>query len=186
MESAKGALLPNAPEARPTLEVAARLGVPIFLHPVPQPDLKKFFVATGQFNERFSRGSINAAALLAMMEAGIFEELPGLRVVATALSLGGLMLGECFGGGAKLGRDFAAQRQIYLDTTGLHPVMLRAALDLLGADRLVFGTDWPVVQEPGLAVKLTRLLTDCGLTATQQQAVAGGTALRLMGVQQLH
>jgi hypothetical protein len=34
VESAKGALLPDAEEARPTFAAAAALGVPVFLHPV--------------------------------------------------------------------------------------------------------------------------------------------------------
>src|SRR5262245_29194091 len=38
VECARGDLLIDAPQARPTLEVAARLGVPVFVHPVaPQP-----------------------------------------------------------------------------------------------------------------------------------------------------
>ena len=38
VECARGDLLINAAQARPTLEVAAKLGVPVFVHPVaPQP-----------------------------------------------------------------------------------------------------------------------------------------------------
>ncbi len=38
VESAKGSSLLDAPEARPTLQVAAELGVPVFAHPInPRP-----------------------------------------------------------------------------------------------------------------------------------------------------
>ena len=37
IESAKGDLLPNAPQARPTLTAAAELGIPVFVHPITDP-----------------------------------------------------------------------------------------------------------------------------------------------------
>jgi aminocarboxymuconate-semialdehyde decarboxylase len=42
VDCARGDLLIDAPQARPTLEVAAKLGVPVFVHPVaPQPLTKQ-------------------------------------------------------------------------------------------------------------------------------------------------
>jgi len=54
----------------------------------------------------------------------------------TALALGGLLLADRIPDG------------VYIDTTGMNPTMIRGAVDLLGARRVVAGTDWPVVQEP--------------------------------------
>jgi aminocarboxymuconate-semialdehyde decarboxylase len=180
VESARGALLPDAPQARATFQAAADLGVPVFLHPVPDPDLRRKFRRTGKFSERLSRGAINSAALLAMAEAGLFEELPGLRVVVTALALGGLMLGECLADGARIGPTAVPRRQVYVDTTGLHPTMLRAAVDLVGADHVVTGTDWPVVIEADLPARLRTLFAASGLTEPEQQLVASGTARELL------
>ena len=33
--------------------------------------------------------------------------------------------------------------QVYFDTTALHPASIRYALEVLGPERIVIGTDWP-------------------------------------------
>lgn len=181
VESAKGDPLPDAKEARPTFAAAAELGVPVLLHPVPDSELKRRFQHCGRNSERLVRGTINSAALLAMLESGMFEELPKLRVVVTALALGGVYLGGCFGDGAGLGEDAIDRRQVYIDTTGQHPVMVRAAVDLLGTDRVLMGTDWPVVVEEALPQRMQSMLASFGLDPAQQHMVASGNAQRLLG-----
>jgi predicted TIM-barrel fold metal-dependent hydrolase len=181
IESAKGDLLPDAKEAQPTFAAAAALGVPVFLHPVADRQLKTRFRNCGRLSERFVRSTINSAALFAMLESGMFEEHRNLRVVYTALALGGVFLAGCFGDGSGLGKELADRREVYIDTTGLHPVMLRAAIDLLGADRVVMGTDWPVVREQSLPERIQGMLAGFGLSLAEQQLVAGGNALSLLG-----
>lgn len=182
LESAKGDLLPNAKEARPTLVAAAALGVPVFLHPVPDLEMRRRFAACGRLTERLARATINSAALLAMLESGVFDECRGLRIVVTSLALGGLVLAGCFGEDVRLGRDVAAGAEVYVDTTGLHPAMIRSAVDLLGADKVVIGTDWPVVAEESLSDRVRAVLKASGLDATAQSMVAGGNAMRLLAV----
>jgi len=130
IESAKGQLLPDCAQAQAVFAVAAAMGVPVFLHPVPDAPLKARFG-----NERFVRGTINGAAIRAMIESGMFERYAGLKVVVTALALGGLLLAERIPDG------------VYVDTTAMNAAKLRAATELMGSNRLVAGTDWPVVQE---------------------------------------
>jgi aminocarboxymuconate-semialdehyde decarboxylase len=182
VESAKGNLLPDANEARPTFTAAAALGVPVFLHPVEDPQLFGRFGGYGRLGVRLTRGTINSAALVAMLENGMFEELRSLRVVVTALALGGLLLAGCVGDGARLRKDTPAalRRHIYVDTTGLHPVTVRTAVDLVGADHVLMGTDWPVVVET--ATRMQAVLAAAGLDAAEQKMVAGDNTLRLLGV----
>jgi aminocarboxymuconate-semialdehyde decarboxylase len=182
IESAKGDLLPDAPEARPTFLAASELGVPVFLHPVPDVALRQKFRRTGKFSERLSRSAINSAALLAMVHAGMFEEMPNLNVVVTALALGGLMVGECLADGARIGKHASPRRNVYIDTTGMHPVMLRAAIDLVGADHVVTGTDWPVVTETDLPARLASLFDQCGLGEADRELIASANARRLLHV----
>ena len=108
IESAKGELLPDCQQAQPAF--AAALGVPVFPHPVPDAPLRSRFG-----NERFVRGTINSAAILAMIGAGMFEKHRGLKVVVTALALGGLLLAE------------RVPEGVYIDTTGTRPATLRSA-----------------------------------------------------------
>ena len=170
VESAKGDRLPDAAEAQPTFAAAASLGVPVFLHPVPDRALKTRFAKCGRMSERLSRGTINSAAVFAMIESRMFERHAGLKVVVTALALGGLLLGG------------PVPEGLYIDTTGHHPAMLRASLDLLGARRVVAGTDWPVVQERSLPERLESMLQSFGLDAADRQRVAGGNARALLGL----
>lgn len=182
--SAKGDLLPNAEEVRPTLAAAAALGVPVFLHPVEDAELYRRFKPFGRLGVRLTRGTINSAALFALMESGVFEDIPNLKVVVTALALGGLLLAGVVGDGGKLHKNTPpdARRQIYIDTTGLHPAIVSSAVDLLGPDHVLMGTDWPVVVEEAVVERLRTVLAACGLDAEEQRMVAGGTTLKLLGV----
>ena len=170
IESAKGDKLPEAAEAQATFAAAASLGVPVFLHPVPDRALKARFARCGRMSERLTRGAINSAAVFAMIESGMLERHAGLKVVVTALALGGLLLGG------------SVPQGVYIDTTGHHPVMLRASLELLGPHRVVAGTDWPVVQESSLPQRLESMLQSFGLDAADRQRVAGGNARALLGL----
>lgn len=183
VECAKGDLLPDAKEARPTLAAAAALGVPVFLHPVADPQIYERFKRYGPLGMRLTRGTINSAALLAMLAGGTFDDLPNLRVVVTALALGGALLAGGFGDGCRLRKDTpaAGRRHVYIDTMGLHPATIRCAVDLVGADHVLTGTDWPIVVEPSVPERMRAALAGCGLDEADQQMVAGGNALRLLG-----
>lgn len=173
MESAKGELLPDAPEARPMLAAAAELGVPVLLHPVADPQLAGRLRRFGRLGGRLTRSTINSAALVALVAGGVFDELPGLRVVVTALAFGGLLLAAESAERAKL-------RQVYIDTTGMNPIAIRGSIEILGADHVLTGTDWPVVQEKGLPATLEAMFDRLGLDADERRNVAGENALRLL------
>jgi aminocarboxymuconate-semialdehyde decarboxylase len=163
VESAKGDLLPDCEQAQPVFAAAASLGVPVFLHPVPDLPLRNRFK-----NERFARGTINSAAILAMISAALFEQHRGLKVVVTALALGGLLLAERVPDG------------VYIDTTGTKPATLRGAIELVGARRVVAGSDWPVVQEMHLAQRLSSMLAGFGLRSAECERIVAGNARELL------
>lgn len=182
--SAKRDLFLDAPQARPTLAAAAALGVPVFVHPITDAQLRKRFASYGLLGNTFNRGTINAAALIALLEGGIFDELPALRIVVTTLAIGGILLAGGFGDGRGLRRDAPelSRRHVYIDTMGLHPVLIRSVVDLLGADHVLTGTDWPIFEETFVPERLQAALTACGLDAAEQQLVASGNALKLLGI----
>ena len=184
VESARSDLLLGDKETRPMLKAAADLGVPVFVHPQTDPQLHKRFSRTGRIGLRLARGTINNAALINMLESGAFDEAPKLQLVVTTLALGGLMLAGGFGDGARIRSDAPAltRRHVYVDTMGINPVTVRAAIDLLGADHVLMGTDWPIVEEKSVSERLAKALAHSGLNPAEQQMVAGGNALRLLGV----
>lgn len=134
---------------------------------------------------RLTRGTINSAALFAITESGMFEGLPDLRVVVTALALGGLLLAGTIGDGARLrvGTPPLARRHVYIDTTGAHPSVIRSAVDLVGADHVLFGTDWPVVVEEAIGSRLPAILTAVGLSTDEQKMICRDNSMRLLGVE---
>lgn len=72
VDCARGDLMIDAPQARLTLEVAARLGVPVFVHPVAPQPLTRQMAPYGQIGTLFARGTINSASLIALIEGGTF------------------------------------------------------------------------------------------------------------------
>jgi len=102
VDCARGDLLIDAPQARPTLEVAAQLGVPVFVHPVAPQPLTKQMAPYGLIGTLFARGTVNSASLIALIEGGVFSQLPGLRVVVTAHAIGGLAMAAGLSGQSRL------------------------------------------------------------------------------------
>jgi aminocarboxymuconate-semialdehyde decarboxylase len=184
VESAKRDLVLGAKESRPTLATAAALGVPVFVHPLTDPALHKRFSGTGRMGVRLARGTINNAALISMLEDGTFDEVPKLQVVMTTLAMGGILLAGGFGDGSGIRSDAPAltRRHVYGDTMGSHPAVVRCAVDLLGADHVLMGTDWPIVVEKSVPERLQKAFAHCGLTAAEQQMIASGNTLKLLGV----
>ena len=88
LESAKRDLVLGDKETRPTLAAAAALDVPVFVHPLTDPQLDRRFARSGRLGVRFARGTINSAALINMLEGGTFDEIPKLKVVVTTLAFG--------------------------------------------------------------------------------------------------
>jgi aminocarboxymuconate-semialdehyde decarboxylase len=62
----------------------------------------------------------------------------------------------------------------------MHPPALRCAVDTLGADRLVFGSDYPHV--PGGIDRFVTILNSIGLSDDELSMIGRTTAARLIGI----
>jgi predicted TIM-barrel fold metal-dependent hydrolase len=183
VDCARGELMIDAPQARPTLEAAAQLGVPVFVHPVAPQPLTRQMAPYGLIGTLFARGTVNAASLIALVEGGIFGQLPGLRVVVTALAFGGVATAAALSRQSLLssGAIEVMRRHVFIDTMNFHPVLIRASVDLLGADNVIAGSDWPI-NDGAIRGKLTSALQQAGLSDGEQSAIAAGNCLRLLGI----
>jgi predicted TIM-barrel fold metal-dependent hydrolase len=184
VDSARGDLLIDAPQARPTLQAAAALGVPVFVHPVnPQP-LTNQLARYGRLGTLLARGTVNSAALIALLESGILSELPQLKIVVTALAFGGLALAGGFAHHSLIpgGAGPVLKRQVFIDTMGFDPALIRASVDLLGPENVIAGSDWPIVNEGPIRPLLTQALAMAGLSAETADAIASGNAARLLKI----
>jgi predicted TIM-barrel fold metal-dependent hydrolase len=55
-------------------------------------------------------------------------------------------------------------------------------VDLLGADHVLMGTDWPIVEEKSVLERLQKAFAHSGLSPAEQRMVANGNTLKLLGV----
>lgn len=174
----------DAPQARPVLEAAAALRVPVFVHPVNLQPLTAQLAPYGRLGTLLARGTANSASLVALIEKGVFEELPGLKVVVTALALGGILLTYGFGAAFAGRPDVRAvlRRHVHADTMGFDPVIIRGLADVLGVDNLLAGSDWPIVNDGLIRRKAEAALAAAGLGAADRARVGSLNALRLLGL----
>jgi predicted TIM-barrel fold metal-dependent hydrolase len=184
VDSARGDALIDAPQARPTLAAAAALGVPVFVHPIAPVQLTRQMAPYGLAGTLFARGTVNAAALIALVEGGVLQELPRLRVVVTSLAFGGLaLLATLARQDGASGRIAQALREnVHIDTMGFNPALIRACVDLVGADHVVAGSDWPILHDGPLRQIFTDAAQAAALAEGERDALAGGSALRLLGL----
>ncbi|HLY54463.1 MAG TPA: amidohydrolase family protein [Stellaceae bacterium] len=182
IESAQGDLLLDAPEAKPTLAAASELGVPVFVHPVNPAALVRRMARYSETGILFARGQVNAASLIALIESGRLDEFPALPIIVTTLALGGILLEAAFNRNFLSGSTNVLQRQVYVDTMGFHPSLIRLSVEVLGIGHVLAGSDWPIVNDAPIAGRLVRALAAAGIDAAGSDLIAVGNARRLLGI----
>lgn len=156
----------------------------MFVHPVAPQPLTRQMAPYGVVGTLFARGTVNSAALIALVEGGVFSELPDLQVVVTAHAIGGLAMASGLSAQSRLpsGAVEVMRKHVFIDTQLIHPVLIRTSVDLLGADRVMAGSDWPIVDDGPIRGPLAKAMAEAGLTGDQQEAIATGNCRRLLGV----
>jgi predicted TIM-barrel fold metal-dependent hydrolase len=185
VDCAQGDLFLDAPQARPTLTLAAELDVPVFVHPVSPPGLTERLARLGHVGVLLARGTENAASLLALLRSGLLDTLPDLKIAFPMIGASALL----FAGMAdqEVGREEAWQgtlpsllrKRLYIDTMGFDPVAIRFAIDLLGIEHVLLGSDWPIMPIT-TRQQITTLLQPLAPTEEQQLAIMSENALRLL------
>ena len=130
------------------------------------------------------RGTINSASLIALIESGVFSELSSVRVVVTGHAIGGVaMLSGLFNQSrAPSGAVDVMRKHVFIDTQLIHSAWIRASVELLGADHVLAGSDWPIVDEGPIQRPLSEAMRSAGLTKEQQEAGAGRNSLSALGL----
>jgi aminocarboxymuconate-semialdehyde decarboxylase len=159
---------------------AAELGLPVVIHPAlePLPPTYDDWMLGATLGPVIS--SSLAAARLVL--SGLLDRLPALTIVVP--HLGGMLpyvqqrIAD-FGRGAAE-QDFLhyLQHRLYVDTCSYHPPAMRCAVETMGADRLVMGSDYP---NRGSARRAVADVTDYFHDDEARALVLGGTARNLFG-----
>jgi aminocarboxymuconate-semialdehyde decarboxylase len=176
----------DRPAFRPVLAMAARLGVPIFLHPQNAGDVGRLAEYHLWNLVGFPTESAITAARLVL--GGVFEELPGLQVI---LAHGGGSFPYQLG---RLDHGYRARPELrarlphppshylsnlYADSLIHDGRSLRFLIERFGAGHVVLGSDYPFDMGCERPVDAVR---EIGLPSEQERAVVGGTLARLLGV----
>ena len=178
----------DEPRFRPFWQAVAAKGIPVILHPSGYPE-------SNRFSDYFLTNCIGnpletMVASTRMIFSGLFEELPDLKLILL------------HGGGYQPFYTSRADhtwkvrpetrvhipehppsyymKQLYYDTMVFQPTYLRHLIEIVGADRVMLGTDYPF----DMAETDPNGLIDGveGLTDVERQAIRGGNAAKLFGV----
>ena len=183
IDCARGELLLDAPEARPFLVTAAKREIPVFAHPISPARLSSELRGLGNWGRALARGTASSASLFSLIASGLLDELRGLRIVFAWLGGGALPVAGTVPGSERLRRDTpeSARWHIYVDTMGFEPSAVRYAVDLLGADHVLTGSDWPIGGVVASRERVQITLRAAGLTTEQQELVSWNNAASLLG-----
>ena len=164
-----------APEFRPLFAALAEVGAPAWLHPVF--DLRK-----PDNNLVFSWEYELSQAMLQMVQAGLLQEYPQLKVIVH--HAGGMA--PFFAG--RIDRIMPAEqaadmRRFYVDTAILgNPRALDLAVDYYGADHVVFGTDAPLgILPAGATAEIQAAIADMHISDAERHAIYEDNYRKLIG-----
>ncbi len=184
--SVRGAFLGDDRFA-PFWAAAEESGALVFVHPTTRG------LGAGAFGEYYLWNTVGnpletTITAAHMVMAGVLERHPGLRVLlahggGALLALRG-RLAHAHGfqpqARARL-REHpdASLRRFLFDTVTHDPATLRALIELVGAEQVLLGSDYPFDMADARAAETVRGL---GLPPAQEAAILGGNAARLLGL----
>jgi predicted TIM-barrel fold metal-dependent hydrolase len=173
------------PDFEPLFECAARLEVPVLILP-NHPSLIDGAIGehgwlTGAFGFQVDLSLI----ALRLLASGRLEKYPRLPIILA--NLGGVFpfiierlegyWDRVHAGERPLAvRPIEALRRYYLETASGHPAAIRMTAEVMGIDRLLFGSDYPSFD----FVRALRSVRECGLPSDQIALILGGNAERLV------
>lgn len=161
---------------------AAELGVPLLLHPTDAI----FADLLDGYNEalHMSLGRVVevSAAAMRLVYSGLMERHPGLKIVLS--HTGGALpyqSGRMDKNGGRAGLPHPPShymRQMYTDTVSPHAMGMRFAIEYYGADRVMYGTDYPC-WDPATCLAL---LDEIDLNADERRLIFRDNARALFGL----
>jgi aminocarboxymuconate-semialdehyde decarboxylase len=186
---------PDDDDALPFFQLVTELDIPVFMHP-PSIGFGEERLNVYRLASSIGRPMDGAIAISRLIVRGIFEKLPSLKLVASHLG-GGIceMIGRM---------DYAYNLQeeayflgpyepmlirhppshylkmMYLESTCYHVPAARCAMDTVGVDHFVFGTDAPPLKPLKKAgVEVIRSLK---LAPADEAKVFSGNARKLLKI----
>jgi len=181
--------LAAAEQVRPLFELAAELGGMVFVHPGPLPGAAAGAVdAPAPHTDSVVHRRVTVDIQNRMTEVAVTLALtdflaPYPAVPVQLANLGGslpFVLERMDHVYALRHPDAPAPsrslRPLYVDAASLGPRAIALAAEVFGADRVLFGSDWPIFDD-GRCLDAVR---QARLTPAERELVAGGNAARML------
>jgi predicted TIM-barrel fold metal-dependent hydrolase len=173
------------PDLLPLLECAARLDVPVILLPNHPSLIDRMLEPHGWLTGAYGFQVDIATVALRLLCSGALERLPGLRIVLA--NLGGVLPFvlerlEQYWSRVHAGKRALpvppreGLRRFWYETASGHPAAIRMTAEVIGTDRLVFGSDYPSFD----FVRALRSVRDCGLPAADVERILRDNARELL------
>lgn len=169
----------------PMWEAVQHHGLTVFIHPHGQDNRPPFDEFA--FSNSLGQGVEEIKVMASIIFNGVFDRFPGVKIV---IAHGGGFLPHYYG---RLDRNAIERPQtvrniqrlpssylkdFHYDSCVYSPDILAALIRIVGVDRVVLGSDYPVGEEDGLA----ELRRTPGLTPAMLDKIAHETPARLLGI----
>ncbi len=173
-----------SPAARPFLELAQALDVPLVIHPTAD----NATLVPRDFGLDLLVGEPLSLTALAvrLIAAGTLDPFPRLRVVLPHLGAGlGAWLGWLEAHAPPEGpRPAERARRFWVDTATATPAALALAIETFGSDHIIYGSDWPLSATPRPGDALSdpaAMLSRLPIGPDVRNAILAGNARKLFG-----
>ncbi len=173
----------------PMYETAARLDVPLMIHPTSPPGVEAY----QEYRTTALVGFLvdTTLAITLLMFEGVLERYPSLKFVVG--HLGGTIpyIAERIDRGYEAYPEvrknlsqppsFYFKRNCYYDTVSFEPSVLQFAIGFAGADHVVLGSDYP--HQIGDMDRAVKVIQGLPIAGEARDAVLGGNAARILGLE---
>jgi aminocarboxymuconate-semialdehyde decarboxylase len=175
----------DSPELYPVLEAAADLGALLFVHPAR--GRADSFLPRYHLRNLIGNPLETTVAVASLVFGGILDRLPDLALCFAhgggygCLGIGRMDHGSAIraetSGMSRLPSEYL--RQLYFDSLVHSHRALSHLVDLVGADRIVLGSDYPADMGETFPVEFIESHPD--LTDEERLLILGGNAARILG-----
>jgi aminocarboxymuconate-semialdehyde decarboxylase len=184
----------DSPRAASFFQLVSDLEVPLFVHP-PKFTIGNEKMEMFRLPEMLGRPFDTTLSLTRFIFTGGFERFPKLKMVCAHVGGALPMLPGRYGFGYELRSDMSFGpwepdvmtrppatylKQLYFDTVCYHPPAVQCAIDTIGIEQVVFGSDSPPVPLPlKRAVDVVYALK---VPEKDKRKILGGNAAKLLGL----